>query len=121
MPARAANIVAFGVFVGWKNDGEKHIKELMCLQGLTYSIQKMLWKLDKQHKHKSKLQRLRDDDTIRLILINPEVDLVTESYLSIRKILKTKSKWQTLQIVKNEYLQNKQSLENYHRSIINNK
>lgn len=110
--------------MGWTQKREQRIAEMLVLSvssGIKYKIDRMLYKLDSENNMKSSIGRLADNDTIRLSLTNNKSELSTEGYLSIRKMMATKSRWETLQLIKQKYFHLKESLENFEKSIINSK
>lgn len=106
MQARAASGVLKG-FMGWKHDVDAHIQELRSGQGLTYSIQKMLWKLDRQHKIESKIQPY--DLFLNIYMEHVENKTFAEFYFSIPQLCRMRSRHEMLQFIRQEYLQNRKT------------
>jgi hypothetical protein len=107
--ALAANIaVFFGYFMGWKNDVDAHNQELRSGRGLTHSIQKMLWKLDAQHKIKSTIEPY--NNLLSCCLSDQKNRIFAQFYFEIDELCRMRSKNEMLNVIKKEYLRKKQNL-----------
>lgn len=98
--------------MGWTQKIAQHIAEMLASNGVKFQIDRMLYQLDSENKMKSKIERLDDTDTVRLILCDTENNTFASHDFSIREIMKTKSKWETFNLIKQEYLRLKTFLEN---------
>lgn len=95
-------------FMGWKHDVDAHINELRSGHGLIYSIQKMLWKLDAQHKIKSTIEPY--NNFLSCYLSDQENRIFAHFYFDIDELCNMRSKNEMLKVLKKEYLRKKQNL-----------